>query len=221
MNKRAKHTVLATLAIIILTVVATACSAAATELPAFEEAAAPAAMEMPAAEVQTVLVEKEVEARDNAAGQAQAPPSTTAGGGGLNDILPSQVSRMVIKDAFIDLLVENSQRAADQVTDMAAVMGGYIISSRVWYEDEQLYATIRMAVPSENFERTLTQLRGLAVQVINETASGQDVSAEYNDLQSRLNNLEATAARVRTFLDEAKTVEESLKINATLSDLER
>ncbi len=39
-------------------------------------------------------------------------------------------------------------------------------------------------------------------------------------MQSRLVNLEATAARVREFLTDAKTVEESLRINATLSDLE-
>jgi hypothetical protein len=56
--------------------------------------------------------------------------------------------------------------------------------------------------------------------VINETSSGQDVSSEYADLQTRLTNLEATAARVRAFLDEAKTVEEALQVNSTLSQLE-
>lgn len=128
--------------------------------------------------------------------------------------------RMVIKDALIELLVDNTPRTIDQVTDLAATQGGYIISSRSWYKGDYQYATIRMGVPSEAFESTLKYLRAMAVQVLNEEASGQDVSAEYNDLQSRLTNLEATAARVRAFLDEAKTVEESLKINQTLSDLE-
>jgi len=66
----------------------------------------------------------------------------------------------------------------------------------------------------------MAYLRHVGIQVIRETASGQDVSAEYADLASRLKNLEATADRVRSFLSEAKTVEESLKINETLSDLE-
>jgi hypothetical protein len=46
------------------------------------------------------------------------------------------------------------------------------------------------------------------------------VSAEYTDLRSRLTNLEVTAARVREFINDAKTVEESLHINAELSNLE-
>jgi len=63
-------------------------------------------------------------------------------------------------------------------------------------------------------------LRGLGLNVLKESSSGQDVSAEYTDLQSRLDNLEATAARVRTFLDSSKTVSDSLAVNSQLSDLE-
>ncbi|MGQ0600573.1 MAG: DUF4349 domain-containing protein, partial [Anaerolineales bacterium] len=70
------------------------------------------------------------------------------------------------------------------------------------------------------FEAALNQLRGLSVKVERESASGQDVSAEYVDLRSRLNNLEATAARVREFLADAKTVEESLKVSGQLQELE-
>jgi hypothetical protein len=66
----------------------------------------------------------------------------------------------------------------------------------------------------------LNTIRHVGIKVLNEQVSGQDVSAEYADLRSRLANLEATTARVRTFLDDAKTVEESLKINQTLSELE-
>jgi hypothetical protein len=39
-------------------------------------------------------------------------------------------------------------------------------------------------------------------------------------MQSRVANLEATAARIRTFLDQAKTVDEALKVNAQLADIE-
>ena len=39
---------------------------------------------------------------------------------------------------------------------------------------------------------------------------GEDVTEEFVDLEARLGNLEATAARLRTFLDESRTVEEAL-----------
>jgi len=128
--------------------------------------------------------------------------------------------RMVIKDAEMELLVEDTDRAIDQVTQFVADYGGYLISSQSWFDGEFKYAAIRLAVPSQAFETALTNLRHIGVKVVRETGSGQDVSAEYTDLQSRLTNLEATAARVREFLNAAQTVEESLKVNQQLSELE-
>jgi hypothetical protein len=148
-----------------------------------------------------------------------ADQSTTSSDVAMLSYKSSSV-RMVIKDAEMQLLVEDTDRAIDQVTQMAADYGGYLLSSESWFDGEFKYATIRLAVPSEAFETALTNLRHIGVKVIKETGSGQDVSAEYTDLQSRLTNLEATAARVREFLKAAQTVEESLKVNQQLSDLE-
>ena len=129
-------------------------------------------------------------------------------------------SQMIIKDANLILTVRDVDQALRLVTQLSADNGGYLISTETWVEDEQKYASLNMAVPSARFEATLNQLRQLAVKVEHETTSGQDVTAEYTDLGSQLTNLQATAARVRAFLDEAQTVEESLHINAELSRLE-
>jgi hypothetical protein len=127
---------------------------------------------------------------------------------------------MIIKDANLILTVRDVDQALRLVTQLSADNGGYLISTETWVEDEQKYASLNMAVPSARFETTLNHLRQLAVKVEHETTSGQDVTAEYTDLRSQLTNLQATAARVRAFLDEAQTVEESLHINAELSRLE-
>jgi len=120
----------------------------------------------------------------------------------------------------MELLVRDTNIAIAQVTQMAADNGGYIISSQTWDSDGYKHATLRLGVPSSAFEQSLNFLRTLAVQVLKEATSGQDVTADYTDLQTRLTNLEATAARVREFLVDAKTVEESLRINQQLSELE-
>ena len=77
-----------------------------------------------------------------------------------------------------------------------------------------------MGIPSDQFEVAQRRLRSLALEVQNDTASGQDVSQEYVDLQSRLTNLEATSARIRDFLDKATKVEDALQVNQQLSDVE-
>ncbi len=167
--------------------------------------------------VKTVAVEKEIvvqaPARAGATSVAMRSGNPAPG-------LPSSAGQMVIKDAEIELLVSDVDRALSQVTQMAADYGGYLVSSQTWYDGGFKYATLRLGIPSASFENALNYLRNVGLQVLKETATGQDVSAEYTDLQSRLSNLEATAARVRSFLEEAKTVEDSLRINATLSDLE-
>jgi len=219
---------------ILFALILTACGNAAA--PASEQLAeAPVeapAVEAPAeafdasgaAEGKAVEAERVVEAPAEEAlpveQMGSAPANPVPGMGGQADILPADAGRMVIKDAIMALLVQDTNRAIDEVTNLASTQGGYIINSNSWFDDDLKYAQIKMAVPSANFERTLVILRALGIKVLSENASGQDVSADYNDLQVRLDNLEATAARVRAFLDEAKTVEESLRINSTLTQLE-
>ena len=173
-----------------------------------------------AAPTQAPAIPMEKPVSGSSADQAGNAGQTTTSGDLALLNYQSNSARMVIKDAEIELMVENTDQAIDQVTQMAADYGGYLISSQSWFDGELKYATIRLAVPSQAFETALTNLRHIAVQVTKETGSGQDVSAEYTDLQSRLTNLEATAARVREFLNAAQTVDESLKVNQQLSDLE-
>jgi len=127
---------------------------------------------------------------------------------------------MIIKNGEMSLMVANTDRAIDQVTSAAVDSGGYIVSAKTWVQDGFKYATINMGVPSDQFEAVQRQLRTLAIEVLIDTASGQDVSDEYVDLQSQLTNLEATQARIRQFLDKATKVDEALQVNAQLTEIE-
>jgi hypothetical protein len=133
---------------------------------------------------------------------------------------PYQQNRMIIKNGEMSLLVADTDRALDQAIGVAVDSGGYIISSKTWLQDGHKYAALTMGVPSDQFEVAQRRLRGLALEVQNDIASGQDVSQEYVDLQSRLTNLEATAARIREFLAKATKVSDALEINRQLSDIE-
>ncbi|MCS6992686.1 MAG: DUF4349 domain-containing protein [Anaerolineales bacterium] len=133
--------------------------------------------------------------------------------------------RMVIKDGQIRLLVQETDTALDRTLQVVGDVRGYVISSRTWYQtgpdgQNYKYASLTIGVPADQFENALRRLRGIAVRVLDENASGQDVSDEYVDLQSQLTNLEATRARIRSFLDNAQTVEESLRINSELAKIE-
>jgi hypothetical protein len=133
-------------------------------------------------------------------------------------------NRMIVKNSDMRLLVEDTNIAIDRTTQIVGDAGGYIVSSRVWFQDygeHQLkYASVTLGVPVDEFEKVLSRLRGLAIEVRDETASGDDVTDQYVDLQSQLTTLEATRERVKSFLDEAKTVDEALRINQELANLD-
>jgi hypothetical protein len=207
MNARKIFVVLSllTIAMVLVSACAPAAAPAPTQAPAApaEQSAAPAQpAEAPAAS-----------SADSTASQ-NLPASTGV------QASPYQQNRMIIKNGEMSLLVADTDRAIDQATGVAVDSGGYIVSSKTWLQDGFKYAALTMGIPSDQFEVAQRRLRGLALEVQNDTASGQDVSQEYVDLQSRLTNLEATAARIREFLDKATKVADALEINRQLSDVE-
>jgi len=133
-------------------------------------------------------------------------------------------NRMIVKNADLRLMVTDTDVAIDRSMQIVGDAGGYIVSSRVWYQDyygnNLKYASITIGVPVDEFETVMRRLRGLAVRVLDENATGEDVTDQYVDLQSQLVNLEATRARIQEFLKDAKTVEEALRVNQELTNIE-
>jgi Domain of unknown function (DUF4349) len=179
--------------------------------PAEAPLAAPAATAAPAAAEPTAgLV-------GGAAAEAQ-PEATALAPGAL---LANDPSRKIIKNADLALEVANVARALGRLSDIAAQSGGYVLETRTDYGRPDLpQAIVRMAVPVDQFEPTLQRIREAAGRVISEQASGVDVTQEFVDVQSQIANLEATEARIREFLKQATTVEEALKVNAQLTEIE-
>ncbi len=129
--------------------------------------------------------------------------------------------RLIIRTANMSLVVTDTEEAMDTISRMAEENGGWVVNSSVFqYNETAKTGNITIRVPSAGFNSAMEALRSMAVEVQQESTSGQDVTEEFVDLSARLENLEATAERVRAFLDEAETVEEALAVNQELSRLE-
>lgn len=213
-------------------IVLAACGGAAapTEAPIVDYYPAPAATQA-LASPEVFAAEQSAAKNDGGVSEDEAlmlPLSTAAAyeisnpSGDLTVIERS--NRMIIKNADLRLMVENTDVAIDRSTQIIGDAGGYIVSSRVWYQDyygnNLKYASITIGIPVDEFENVLSRLRKLALEVVDENAAGSDVTDQYVDLQSQLVNLEATRARIQEFLQDAKTVDEALRINQELANIE-
>ncbi len=128
--------------------------------------------------------------------------------------------RMIIKNGELTVRAEDIDLATENAIQTIIDYGGYIISQHMnSYGDGASRASLRFGVPAHEFEAAMRSLRALG-EVSMESASGQDVTDEYVDLNSQLENLELTQLRLRTFLDEADTTEEALRVHQELRKVE-
>jgi hypothetical protein len=212
--------------VIIAAIVLAACGQSAEE-PEFAEAPAEEAAE--AIEVtriiteveEVVVVEEEAPAEEPAVAEEPAPPEPAEPGvAGVAAPAEQQQVRLIIKDGRMMLIVVDTEAAVDGATRLIDGLGGYIIEQRAYDDaDGYRFANLRLAVPVERFEEAMRRLRSLG-DVIDESSSGEDVTEEFVDLQSRLENLEVTRERLRQLLEETNTVEEALEVDRQLRIIE-
>ena len=148
-------------------------------------------------------------------GEAGAPAEEPAA---LPPGQDGQADRMVIRNANLTLVVADPAEAVNRITALATSMGGFVVSSYTYQSSVDadgraiMQANITIRVPSEQLDAALAQTRGMAVEVRTENISGQDVTAEYTDLSSRLRNLEAAEAQLVNIMDGATKTEDVLSV---------
>ncbi len=125
--------------------------------------------------------------------------------------------RMIVRTGDMSLVVKDITTARDEIVQLAVKFDGYVVSSRIWGEEQDMRGSISIRVPDDRFEQALSELRELAVRVTSESTSSQDVTEEYVDLESRLKNAEATESQYLALLEKATDVEDILSIYESLS----
>ena len=134
------------------------------------------------------------------------------------EALPSTAEeRMIVRNGDMSLVVDDVVDARDEIAQLAVRFDGYVVSSRISGEEQEMMGWISIRVSDDKFETALAELRDLAVRVKSENTDSQDVTEQYVDLQSRLKNAEATENQYLALLDKAEEVEDILRIYDSLS----
>jgi hypothetical protein len=123
--------------------------------------------------------------------QAPTEAALLVGSPGELAALPPQASRLIIYTVHMSLVVGDTEAAVAQIENLVGELGGYVTSSSTQQYEEGVRASLTVRVPSEELDRALERLRGLALEVRSESRTGEDVTEEYVDLSARLEILEA------------------------------
>ena len=138
-----------------------------------------------------------------------------------SDVQTNGIERIVIRNADLSIVVDEPLEAMNTIGRMAERMGGYIVSSNSWktsnYKGIEIpEANISIRVPAALLNQALDEIKELLndkeLDLLSENVSGQDVTKEYTDLNSRLKNLEDAEAQLKLILDEAYKTEDVLNV---------
>ncbi len=159
---------------------------------------------------------------DSAAkGAPGAIPASGVGTTAENGIptLVTNPSRNLILTANVQMRTQDPWATADKARAIASGLGGDILAMSQTGQGENRSALITVRVPSDRFDEALRQLKLLDGEVVTSNVDAKDVTDQFVDLQARLVAKQAEEQRYLQLFPQAKTVDETLKIDAALGNV--
>jgi len=197
-------------AILFVLAFAAACSMGAASAPGI--GAAPAASAAPAARQGAV---------GDAFGGAEQPESDGTGdqssGNGSPQYAPEEQGLLIIKNGTMTLQVAGLDDAISKATQQITALGGYVSGSDRSGDDDFATASVTFRVPAARWDEALAGLRGMAVKVLAEHSSTQDVTTQVVDLGARIANLQATERALQAIMAKATQIKDVLAVQAELT----
>ena len=126
--------------------------------------------------------------------------------------------RMIIKTGSLSMVVDDVNKAIEEVIDYAEEKGGFLVSSNVNKYGLELQGSVTVRVPAEILDATVDTIKEMG-DLESEYISGRDVTEEYTDLDSRLKNLKATEGQFLEIMKKAKEIEDVLAVQKELGNV--
>lgn len=133
---------------------------------------------------------------------------------------PDVVDRKVVLKSNFSLLVKNVTDSVENIKNKTQNMSGYLVNMKINRTEYSENATIQIRIPSEKVDEMSKFLRNLAVKVVSENVDGKDVTDQYIDVERRISDLEKQRVRVEVILDAAKTVDEMIRVQNQLFQIQ-
>ena len=136
--------------------------------------------------------------------------------------------RLVIKNASLEIVVESPVTALQSISTMAQQMNGFVVSSSSFKAassagSEVPQAKITVRVPADKLDEALAKIHALVKNtdqdIRNESVTGQDVTEDYTDLNSRLINLQDAEKQLQAILENATKTEDVLSVFQQLTSI--
>lgn len=155
---------------------------------------------------------------------AKAAPmmrNSMAAGGQLEDAVEQDVTqRKLIKNGSMTLVVDNLEQTRNEVVSLIEKHKGYVSNEQYsnWEHTSSYNLTVR--IPCDNFDGFVAEVEAGNGKIESKSVYINDVTAEYIDLETRLNTKRSYLERYKQLLKSAKSVQEIVSIEDKIRMLE-
>jgi hypothetical protein len=127
----------------------------------------------------------------------------------------------VVKTGAIALIVDDGKvtPTLTQLQGFASAVGGVVANAKTQESGPTPSGSVTLRVPVDDFEEVVAKVRGMGAEVRSATTSGQDVTAQYADLEAQLRTLTAARERFLEILSEARSIGDVLAVQQRVDDV--
>ena len=128
------------------------------------------------------------------------------------------LERKIIRNASLDLEVNDVLSAYDSLLNWAAQRGGYEIRRNQQKSNGFITIDAQIKISPDHLDAFLLYAAELG-EVINTQISTEDITDSYYDAETRLRSMEASLERYYDYLEQAGNIEESLSVQQEINRL--
>jgi hypothetical protein len=118
----------------------------------------------------------------------------------------------IIKNGSLTIRVTDLEKTRSGLDSLVETSGGYLSNEQFYNHGNELGYHLTIRVPSERFEQLIEEIESGQAEVLYKQLDARDVTLEFIDLETRLENKKAYLGRYRELLAQAGSVKDVLEI---------
>ena len=146
--------------------------------------------------------------------------AATFGGQMDNAVEQSVTERKLIKNGSMTLVVENLEQTRSEVLNLIEKYGGYCANEQYSSWEHSSAYNLAVRIPCGNFDSFVSDVEAGKGKIESKSMYINDVTAEYIDLETRLDTKRSYLKRYKELLKSAKSVQEIVSIEDKIRSLE-
>ncbi len=152
---------------------------------------------------------------------ADGAPSQTSTGSLLTaETQVPNTTRKVIRTASIGIVVADVSTSVKAIRGIvASIPGAFVSHTKIGGNEPYRISSITLRVPAERFDETVDRVRAHGREVVAEDVTGQDVTAAFTDIESRMRNAQATEQQLLEIMATSRTVQDTLDVQREVAQV--